>query len=132
MNSMLREAIWTRDAYVPTINEYMENAYVSFALGPIVLPAIYLVGPKLSEEIIESSEYHYLFELMSTQGRLLNDIHSFKVYVYKLRNLLKILHQFVQFLQFSTENRLFNCLSILIKIMDFVKCYCRGSLRKES
>ncbi|KAI3796489.1 hypothetical protein L1987_39160 [Smallanthus sonchifolius] len=78
MNSMLKEAIWTRDAYVPTINEYMENAYVSFALGPIVLPALYFVGPKLSEEIVESSEYHYLFELMSTQGRLMNDIHSFK------------------------------------------------------
>ncbi|MFS8027330.1 putative ent-kaurene synthase [Helianthus anomalus] len=78
MNSMLREAIWTRDAYVPTIHEYMENAYVSFALGPIVLPAIYFVGPKLSEEIVESSEYHYLYELMSTLGRLLNDIHSFK------------------------------------------------------
>ncbi|KAI3743982.1 hypothetical protein L1987_57054 [Smallanthus sonchifolius] len=41
MNSMLKEAICTRDAYVPTINEYMENAYVSFALGPIVLPALY-------------------------------------------------------------------------------------------
>ncbi|XP_076950310.1 ent-kaurene synthase 2, chloroplastic-like [Bidens hawaiensis] len=78
MNSMLREAIWTKDAYVPTINEYMENAYVSFALGPIVLPALYFVGPKLTEEIVESSEYHYLFKLMSTQGRLLNDIHSFK------------------------------------------------------
>ncbi|KAD4982752.1 hypothetical protein E3N88_19423 [Mikania micrantha] len=78
MNSMYKEAIWTRDAYVPTINEYMENAYVSFALGPIVLPAIYFVGPKLSEEIVESSEYHRLFKLMSTQGRLLNDIRSFK------------------------------------------------------
>lgn len=77
MKSMLREAIWTRDGYVPTINEYMENGYVSFALGPIVLPALYFIGPKLSQEIVESSEYHYLFELMSTQGRLLNDIQSF-------------------------------------------------------
>lgn len=78
MNSMLREAIWARDAYVPSINEYMENGYVSFALGPIVLPALYLIGPKLSEEIVESDEYRYLYKLMSTQGRLLNDIHSFK------------------------------------------------------
>ncbi|KAL8227855.1 hypothetical protein R6Q57_015439 [Mikania cordata] len=78
MNSMYKEAIWTRDAYVPTINEYMENAYVSFALGPIVLPALYFVGPKLSEEIVESSEYHRLFKLTSTQGRLLNDIRSIK------------------------------------------------------
>ncbi|XP_071706508.1 ent-kaurene synthase 2, chloroplastic-like [Rutidosis leptorrhynchoides] len=78
MNSMMREAIWTKDAFVPTINEYMENAYVSFALGPIVKPALYFLGPKLSEEIIQSDEYHYLYMLMSTQGRLLNDINSFK------------------------------------------------------
>nr|AKP96362.1 ent-kaurene synthase [Grindelia hirsutula] len=78
MKSMWREAIWTKDAYMPTINEYMENAYVSFALGPIVLPALYFIGPILSEETVQSSEYHYLFELMSTQGRLLNDIQSFK------------------------------------------------------
>ncbi|MFS7917736.1 putative ent-kaurene synthase [Helianthus anomalus] len=52
--------------------------YVWFALGPIVLPAIYFVGPKLSKEIVESFEYHYLYELMSIQGRLLNEIHSFK------------------------------------------------------
>ncbi|GKD15230.1 Ent-kaur-16-ene synthase, chloroplastic-like protein [Tanacetum coccineum] len=78
MNSMMREAIWTRDACVPTINEYMENAYVSFALGPIVLPALYFTGPKLSEEIVQSSEYHHLFKLISTQGRLLNDIQGFK------------------------------------------------------
>ncbi|KAJ0682810.1 putative ent-kaurene synthase [Helianthus annuus] len=38
MNSALREAMWTRDAYVPTTNEYMENAYVSFALGPDCTP----------------------------------------------------------------------------------------------
>ena len=79
MNSMMREAIWTRDGCVPTINEYMENAYVSFALGPIVLPALYFIGPTLSEEVVQSSEYHYLFKLMSTQGRLLNDIQGFKV-----------------------------------------------------
>nr|QTW97448.1 KSL2 [Artemisia annua] len=78
MNSMMREAIWTRDACVPTINEYMENAYVSFALGPIVIPVLYFIGPKLSEEVVQSSEYQYLFKLMSTQGRLLNDIQGFK------------------------------------------------------
>nr|XP_043626449.1 ent-kaurene synthase 2, chloroplastic-like [Erigeron canadensis] len=78
MKSMLREAIWTKDASLPTMNEYMKNAYVSVALGPVVLPTLYLIGPILSEEIVQSSEYHYLFELMSTQSRLLNDIQSFK------------------------------------------------------
>ncbi|KAJ0682805.1 putative ent-kaurene synthase [Helianthus annuus] len=38
MNSALREAMWTRDAYVPTTNEYMENAYVSFASGTDCTP----------------------------------------------------------------------------------------------
>ena len=76
---MLQEAIWARDGSVPTINEYMENGYVSFALGPIVLPTLYFLGVKLSKEIVQSSEYHKLYELMSTQGRLMNDIHSFKV-----------------------------------------------------
>lgn len=82
MKSMLREAIWARDGSVPTMTEYIENGLLSFALGPIVPLAIYFVGPKLSEEIVQSSEYHKLFELMSTYGRLLNDIHTFKVDVF--------------------------------------------------
>ncbi|CAI0379013.1 unnamed protein product, partial [Linum tenue] len=46
---------------------------VSFALGPIVLSALYLVGPKLSEEMVSSPEYKNLYEGVSTCGRLLND-----------------------------------------------------------
>ncbi|KAL3503768.1 hypothetical protein ACH5RR_038217 [Cinchona calisaya] len=78
LNSMLREAEWARDASVPTLDEYMTNGYVSFALGPIILPALYLVGPKLSEEIVKESEFHSLYKLVSTCGRLLNDIQSFE------------------------------------------------------
>ncbi|KAJ4827981.1 hypothetical protein Tsubulata_009514 [Turnera subulata] len=63
---------------VPTVKEYMTNAFVSFALGPIVLPALYLVGPKLSEEAVRNPEYHILYEALSTCGRLLNDWRSFK------------------------------------------------------
>ncbi|RXH86656.1 hypothetical protein DVH24_021929 [Malus domestica] len=59
---------------VPTKEEYMENAYVSFALGAVVLPALYLVGPKLSEEAVGSFEFHRLYRLMG----LLNDIQGFK------------------------------------------------------
>lgn len=76
---MLREAEWTKDMTVPTLDDYMENGYVSFALGPIVLPALYLVGPKLSEEIVQHPEYHHLFKSMSTCGRLLNDFRGFEV-----------------------------------------------------
>ncbi|XP_076928283.1 ent-kaurene synthase 1, chloroplastic-like [Bidens hawaiensis] len=76
--SMLTEAKWNRDNVVPTMNEYLENGYVSFTLGTIVLPSLYFIGPKLSEVIVQSSEYHNLYEVMSTHGRLLNDIRSYK------------------------------------------------------
>ncbi|XP_020237613.1 ent-kaur-16-ene synthase, chloroplastic isoform X2 [Cajanus cajan] len=78
IQSMFKESEWLRTKTLPTIDEYMQNAYISFALGPIVLPALYLVGPKLSDEVIENQELNYLYKLMSTCGRLLNDIHSFK------------------------------------------------------
>ncbi|KAL8461832.1 hypothetical protein ACS0TY_033066 [Phlomoides rotata] len=74
--SMMKEAEWTADNHVPTMDDYISNAYVSFALGPIVLPSLYLVGPKLSEEMVRHSEYRTLFRLMSTSGRLLNDIQT--------------------------------------------------------
>nr|XP_043638080.1 ent-kaurene synthase 2, chloroplastic-like [Erigeron canadensis] len=78
LKNMQQEAIWVTDACVPTINEYMENGYVTIGIGPTLLPALYFVGPSLSEEIVQSSEYEKLFELVSTQGRLLNDIRTFK------------------------------------------------------
>ncbi|KAG7955138.1 hypothetical protein I3843_11G055600 [Carya illinoinensis] len=78
LKSMLREAEWLRDKSVPTMDDYMKNGYVSFALGPIVLPTLYLVGPKLSGKVVQDPEIRHLYELMSTFGRLLNDIQSFK------------------------------------------------------
>ncbi|KAK6930494.1 Terpene synthase, metal-binding domain [Dillenia turbinata] len=78
LKTMGKEAEWGRDKVVPTMDEYMENGFDSFALGPIVLPTLYLVGPKLSEEIVASPEYHGLYKLMSTCGRLLNDIQTYE------------------------------------------------------
>lgn len=78
LNAMLREAEWARDMSVPTLDKYMANGYVSFALGPIVLPALYFVGPKLPDDVVKHPEYHSLFKLVSTCGRLLNDIRSFE------------------------------------------------------
>ncbi|CAJ2659139.1 unnamed protein product [Trifolium pratense] len=78
MRSMFTEAEWLRTKATPTIDDYMQNAYISFALGPIVLPALYLVGPKLSDDVAENQELNYLFKTMGTCGRLLNDIQGFK------------------------------------------------------
>ncbi|KAJ6817447.1 putative ent-kaur-16-ene synthase, chloroplastic isoform X1 [Iris pallida] len=74
IESMMKEFDWQRNKLVPTLDEYTRNAYISFALGPIVLPSLYFVGPELSEDIIRNPEYHKLYYPMSTCGRLLNDI----------------------------------------------------------
>jgi hypothetical protein len=79
LKSMLKEAKWLRDKSVPTMDEYMTNGCISFGLGPQVLSALYFLGPKLSEEVVRGPETRHLFELMSTCGRLMNDIQSFKV-----------------------------------------------------
>ncbi|XP_011014299.1 PREDICTED: ent-kaur-16-ene synthase, chloroplastic [Populus euphratica] len=78
LKSMLTEAQWSSNKSVPTLDEYMTTAYVSFALGPIVLPALYFVWPKLSDEVAGHPELLNLFKVMSTCGRLLNDWRSFK------------------------------------------------------
>ncbi|KAL9272006.1 Ent-kaurene synthase 5, chloroplastic-like protein [Drosera capensis] len=78
IKSMWREAEMSRENSVPTMEEYLENAYISFALGPIVLPALYLLGLKLSQEAIRSEEYNNLYKFMSTCGRLLNDVRGFE------------------------------------------------------
>nr|QIA61390.1 terpene synthase 5 [Chiococca alba] len=78
LNSMLRESEWTTDVHMPTLDEYMEAAYVSFAMGPIIIPALYFVGPKLSDEIVRDPEIRSLHKLVSICGRLLNDMQGFE------------------------------------------------------
>lgn len=74
------EVEWQSSQHVPTLEEYMRNAVVSFALGPIVLPALYFVRQELLEHAVNDQEYDKLFWLMSTCGRLLNDIQGFEVF----------------------------------------------------
>jgi len=78
LRSMMTETEWRMARYVPTIEEYMANAIVSLALGPIVLTSLYFVEEKLLGCIINDEEYNALFRLMSTCGRLLNDIQGFE------------------------------------------------------
>ncbi|XP_066348610.1 acyclic sesquiterpene synthase-like isoform X2 [Miscanthus floridulus] len=78
LKSMMTEVEWRMRKYVPTEEEYMKNASLTFALGPIVLPALYFVGPKIPESVVKDPEYNELFRLMSTCGRLLNDVQTFE------------------------------------------------------
>lgn len=74
LRSMMTEAEWGRTKYVPTTDEYIANAYVSYGLAPIVPPSLYFVGQELLESAEKDQEYNELFRLMSTCGRLLNDL----------------------------------------------------------
>nr|ALJ30097.1 kaurene synthase-like protein [Stevia rebaudiana] len=78
INSMLAEAKWARDRVVPTFNEYIKTGCYSIGGVILILPSIYFIGPKLSEDIVQSAEYHNLFELTGTHSRLFNDIRSYK------------------------------------------------------
>ncbi|KAM0863694.1 hypothetical protein ACQ4PT_044419 [Festuca glaucescens] len=78
LRSALSEAEWVRSQYVPTIDEYMINANISYGLGPIVPPSLYLLGHEILETVVKDQEMNELFRLMSTCGRLLNDIQGFE------------------------------------------------------
>uniref|UniRef100_A0ACD5UE39 Uncharacterized protein n=1 Tax=Avena sativa TaxID=4498 RepID=A0ACD5UE39_AVESA len=78
LRNMMTEVEWRESGYVPTSEEYMDNAVVTFALGPIVSSALYLVGPEIMESVIRDAEYIQLFRLMSTCGRLLNDVQTYE------------------------------------------------------
>lgn len=75
----MKEVEWRENKYVLTLKEYMSNGYVSIGMGPIVLLPLYLLGPKISEEMVNHSTYRDLFKLTSTCGRLLNDIRGYEV-----------------------------------------------------
>ncbi|KAJ9169194.1 hypothetical protein P3X46_020654 [Hevea brasiliensis] len=78
LETMWREFEWARGESVPSVDDYMSSAYVSVALGPVVLVPLYFLGCKLSEEAVKSKEYDDLFRHMSIISRLLNDLTTVK------------------------------------------------------
>ena len=80
IKAMFLEAEWARTKTIPTIDDYLQNACVSFGFEPIILTALYLLGPKLSYDVAENQEMNHLLKSTCICGRLLNDIKSFKVY----------------------------------------------------
>ncbi|KAM3369712.1 hypothetical protein ACQJBY_017534 [Aegilops geniculata] len=78
LRTMMTEADWRMRQYVPTVEEYMELAVVSFTVAPILLPASYFVRQALLASVVNGQEYNELFILMGTCCRLLNDIQGFE------------------------------------------------------
>jgi hypothetical protein len=78
VKAFMIEAEWTRKGHVPTMEEYMSVAEVSIALGAVVVPSLYLLGPKLSDDMIRDLEYKNMLTHMSIGIRLINDIGTYK------------------------------------------------------
>ncbi|WOL15861.1 hypothetical protein Cni_G24642 [Canna indica] len=71
---MMKEAEWRLNKEVPSVDEYMTNGYMSIAVGPIILPAVYFVGPEIPEDVVSHSEYHKLFKLRECEDGKLNGL----------------------------------------------------------
>ncbi|XP_074588496.1 ent-kaur-16-ene synthase, chloroplastic-like [Curcuma longa] len=78
MYSMMKEAEWRITKEVPSLDEYMKNGVVSYALEPVILPTLYFLVPELPEAAVRDTECENLFRFVSICGRLLNDIQSFQ------------------------------------------------------
>ncbi|XP_050232510.1 ent-kaur-16-ene synthase, chloroplastic-like [Mercurialis annua] len=78
LKSMMKEAEWAGENATPSLDEYMENAYISFALGPICHITTYFLGITLPDEVMAGPQIYDLFKHVSLVGRLLNDLKSFK------------------------------------------------------
>ncbi|KAJ1279647.1 hypothetical protein BS78_04G170200, partial [Paspalum vaginatum] len=78
VRAMMVEAQWTWRRHVPTMEEYMRNAEVSVGMDVIVMPSLYLVGPKLPVDMIRHLEYNSLLRHMLISHRLENDIGTYK------------------------------------------------------
>lgn len=52
----------------------MSNGYTAVVTDPSVQSAAYFFGAIVSEEVVNSAEFHNLSKITRTIGRLLNDI----------------------------------------------------------
>ncbi|CAM0870450.1 unnamed protein product [Alopecurus aequalis] len=78
LRPLMTQAEWRRSQYVPTVEEYLQHAVISFGMGPIIFTPLYFVGQYNWEHIAKKREYRELLKLMNTCGRLLNDTQSYE------------------------------------------------------
>lgn len=61
------------------IDGWLYEQRMCFIYLGCMIPALYFMGPKLPVNIIFEPECYNIFKLLSTSGRLLNDIQGFEV-----------------------------------------------------
>ena len=64
-----KEAEWSEAKYVPSFDEYIENASVSIALGTIVIISVLFIGEILSDDVLSKigRESRFLNQRKSSQ-----------------------------------------------------------------
>ncbi|KAJ4962282.1 hypothetical protein NE237_022221 [Protea cynaroides] len=77
--SWMIEARWSKSGYVPSIDEYLENAMISVAAHTITLPPASLMNQPLPKYMMRCDQYETLTKLLMVSARLLNDIQSYEV-----------------------------------------------------
>ncbi|CAL1402135.1 unnamed protein product [Linum trigynum] len=78
LKAMFKEAEWSRTNTVPAFDEYITNATLTIGLGPFLVPALYLVGHRLSEDAVKGTQFCRLFNVTALGCRLFNDIRGFE------------------------------------------------------
>lgn len=73
-NAFLLEAKWTQQSYTPTLEEYLDNAWISIS-GPVFLTHAYCMSPYLTKQELENFDtYPKFLQWSSLNFRLYNDL----------------------------------------------------------
>uniref|UniRef100_A0A1W7HBY0 Putative isoprene synthase n=1 Tax=Scoparia dulcis TaxID=107240 RepID=A0A1W7HBY0_SCODU len=79
--SFLQEAKWCNAKYIPTFDEYLNNAWVSSTGAAVLVHAFFLMSHEdinLPEAVTKLNDYPPIIRLSSTILRLANDLGSFE------------------------------------------------------
>ncbi|WMV40289.1 hypothetical protein MTR67_033674, partial [Solanum verrucosum] len=73
--ALLREAKWYYNGYTPSLEEYMDNAWMSIGIPVIVINVFFCVTNPITKEAIESlSKYPHIIRCSATIIRLADDL----------------------------------------------------------
>ena len=80
MEAYTKEAEWSQAKYVPSFDEYIDNAIVSASLRIVVLISALFTGEILKDEVLSKIGHGSKFlHLMGLTGRLVNDTKTYQV-----------------------------------------------------
>ncbi|KAL4582740.1 hypothetical protein LXL04_007299 [Taraxacum kok-saghyz] len=75
LEAFLLEAKWTHNKYIPTLQDYLENAWRSVSGVVILTHGYFLINKEIKKDVVESLEkYNELLKWSSIVFRLCNDL----------------------------------------------------------